>query len=76
VKVFHHPVVGELTVSFEAMELSADAGLILTAYIAEPGSPSADALSLLATWGATLPRLGPHTCGREAPAHLWLTPPG
>jgi hypothetical protein len=53
VKTFNHPVVGELDLSYEAMEMSADAGLTLTAFIAEPGSPSADALSLLATWAAT-----------------------
>jgi transcriptional regulator with XRE-family HTH domain len=53
-KNFHHPVVGDLELGFEAMELSADTGLILTAYAAEPGSPSADALTLLASWAATL----------------------
>lgn len=52
-KKFHHPAVGELTLSFEAMALSADSGLTLTAYSAEPGSPSADGLKLLATWAAT-----------------------
>jgi transcriptional regulator with XRE-family HTH domain len=49
-KRFRHPVVGELTLGFEAMELSADSGLTLTAYTAEPSSPSADALQLLASW--------------------------
>ncbi|MFG1628487.1 helix-turn-helix domain-containing protein [Kribbella sp. NPDC049227] len=49
-KSFRHPVVGELTVDFEAMELSADAGLTLTAYTPEPVSPSADALNLLGSW--------------------------
>jgi hypothetical protein len=53
-KRVHHPVVGELEFGFEAMELSADSGLTLTAYAAEPGSPSADALTLLASWAATL----------------------
>src|SRR3954454_22166977 len=51
-KKFRHPVVGELTLGFEAMELSADSGLTLTAYTAEPGSPSAQRLHLLATWAA------------------------
>jgi hypothetical protein len=40
--------------TFEAMELTADPGLTLLAYGAEPGSPSADALNLLASWSATL----------------------
>ena len=52
-KHFHHPVVGELSLSFEAMELSADTGLTLTAYTAEPGTPSHDGLKLLASWAAT-----------------------
>ena len=52
-KHFHHPVVGDLTLGFEAMELSADTGLTLTAYTAEPGSASEDALKLLASWAAT-----------------------
>jgi transcriptional regulator with XRE-family HTH domain len=53
VKCFHHPVVGDLTLNFEAMDLTADSGLTLTAYTAEPGSPSAERLQLLASWEAT-----------------------
>jgi hypothetical protein len=53
-KRFHHPVVGELTLSFEALDLAADSGLRISAYTAEPGTPSDDALKLLATWAATL----------------------
>jgi transcriptional regulator with XRE-family HTH domain len=52
-KHFHHPVVGDLDLAFEAMDLSADTGLTLTAYTAEPNSPSADGLALLASWAAT-----------------------
>lgn len=52
-KHFHHPVVGDLTLNFEAMQFTADAGLTLSAYTAEPGSPSAEALQLLASWAAT-----------------------
>lgn len=52
-KRFHHPAVGDLTLSFEAMELSADAGLTLTAYTAEPDSRSAENLQLLSNWAAT-----------------------
>jgi hypothetical protein len=36
------------------MKLSADAGLTMAVYTAEPGSPSHDALNLLASWAATL----------------------
>ncbi len=52
-KTFHHPVVGEITVGYETMPLPADPGLVLTIYSPEPGSPSADALALLASWAAT-----------------------
>ena len=56
VKRLHHPEVGDLELSYEAMELSSDPGLTFLAYTAEPGSPSADGLKLLATWAATLDR--------------------
>jgi transcriptional regulator with XRE-family HTH domain len=54
VKRFHHPAVGDLTLAFEALDLAADEGLRISAYTAEPGSPSDDALKLLSTWAATL----------------------
>jgi len=54
VKHLHHPVVGDLTLGYESMELMADQGLRLNAYSAEPGSPSQDALNLLASWAATV----------------------
>jgi hypothetical protein len=53
VKRFQHPIVGELRVNFEAMELVADPGLTMFVYTAEPGSKSAQALDLLASWTAT-----------------------
>jgi len=52
-KHFHHPVVGELHLFYEVMELSADPGLALIAFSAETGSPDDDALRLLASWAAT-----------------------
>jgi hypothetical protein len=52
-KTIHHPVVGDLTLAYEAMEIAADTGLTLHVYTAEPSSPSADALALLASWAAT-----------------------
>ena len=54
VKRFHHPVVGDLTLTFEALDLAADDGLRMSVYSAEPGTPSDDAIKLLATWAATL----------------------
>jgi len=53
-KRFHHPVVGDLELTYENMELVADPGLTMFVYTAEAGSRSAAALSLLASWAATL----------------------
>jgi transcriptional regulator with XRE-family HTH domain len=53
VKRLHHPVVGELELAYEVMELSADTGLTISTYTAEPGSRSQQALDLLASWTAT-----------------------
>ncbi len=53
VKRMRHPVVGLLDLRFELMHLSAEPGLALAAYTAEPGTPSHDNLSLLAAWAAT-----------------------
>jgi transcriptional regulator with XRE-family HTH domain len=53
IKRLHHPVVGDLELTYEAMELSADSGLTMFAYTAESGSKSEQALSLLASWSAT-----------------------
>ena len=52
-KVFHHPVVGELELTYEAMDLAEDPGFRLTVYPAVPGSPSDERLRLLASWAAT-----------------------
>lgn len=43
-KEFAHPVVGSLTLALEALEISADPGLTMVAYAAEPGSSSEEAL--------------------------------
>jgi transcriptional regulator with XRE-family HTH domain len=53
-KQLHHPVVGDLELTYEAMELPSDPGLTLLVYTAEPASPTQDALNLLASWAATL----------------------
>ena len=54
-KVIQHPVVGELHLAFEPMPLTTAPGLHMTVYAVEPGSPSQDALQLLASWAATEP---------------------
>lgn len=52
-KTFHHPVAGELTLAFEGLEMAAEPGLTLTIYTAEPDSPSAERMQLLASWAAS-----------------------
>lgn len=56
VKLLHHPVLGDLDLSFESFPLAGDPSQSMVAYTAEPGSPSQDALSLLASWAATSDR--------------------
>jgi MmyB-like transcription regulator ligand binding domain len=51
-KRLRHPVVGELELDYEVMDVSADEGLTISVYSAEPGSRSAQALDLLASWTA------------------------
>jgi transcriptional regulator with XRE-family HTH domain len=59
IKYLHHPEVGDLELSYEALELTSEPGLTLIAYTAESGSASADGLRLLASWAATLDELDP-----------------
>jgi hypothetical protein len=47
-----HPVVREIELSFNRLQVLAD-DLTIVAYTAEPGSASAEALDLLASWTAT-----------------------
>jgi hypothetical protein len=51
-KRFMHPLVGELTLASEELAITAEPGLVLLVYTAEPGSPSAERLRLLASWAA------------------------
>jgi hypothetical protein len=53
-KKFHHTTVGELDLAYESMDLLSEPGLTLTLYAAEPASPTADALALLASWTTTV----------------------
>ncbi|WP_405551389.1 helix-turn-helix domain-containing protein [Streptomyces sp. NBC_01171] len=52
-KKFRHPAVGDLTLRFEALDAAGASGLSVIGYTAEPGSPSHEALTLLASWAAT-----------------------
>jgi hypothetical protein len=51
-KHFNHPLVGELTLRYDRLAVTADPGLEIFAYMAEPGSRSAEGLNLLASWAA------------------------
>ena len=53
-KTLHHPLVGDLTLDYEALELPADNGQRILVYSAEPASRSKEALDLLTSW-ATAP---------------------
>jgi MmyB-like transcription regulator ligand binding domain len=65
-KHVHHPVVGDLSLTFEMLELRADPGLTILTYTAEPGSKSEEALDLLASWTATLDQAEPAHVTDEA----------
>ncbi|MGW2328494.1 helix-turn-helix transcriptional regulator [Streptomyces sp. NPDC001700] len=49
---FHHPVVGQFTLRHETLAFPADPDQTVCVYTAEPGSASAQALALLASWSA------------------------
>jgi transcriptional regulator with XRE-family HTH domain len=53
VKHFHHQVVGDLELAYESVDMISEPGLTLTLYAAEPASPTAHALDLLASWTAS-----------------------
>lgn len=52
-KRLHHPVVGQLDLDYESMELPSEPGLMLNVYTAAAGTPTADGLKMLASWSAT-----------------------
>ncbi|MDX6677779.1 MAG: hypothetical protein QOE31_1831 [Solirubrobacteraceae bacterium] len=53
VKHFHHSQVGDLQLNYERLEVVFDNGLTIFSYTADPGTGSAQALSLLGSWAAT-----------------------
>jgi transcriptional regulator with XRE-family HTH domain len=52
-KHFRHPVVGELTLAYEELAITAEPGRAVIVYTPEPGSTSAERLRLLASWAAS-----------------------
>jgi transcriptional regulator with XRE-family HTH domain len=67
-KHFHHRVVGDLSLAYEGLALTADPGLTLLTYTAEPGSPSQHALQFLASW-ATAPDQAATTLDQASEHH-------
>ena len=62
-KRMYQPLVGDLTLAYERLELPADPELAIVTYSAEPGSPSEQRLRDLAGWAGTRARLA---TGRSA----------
>jgi transcriptional regulator with XRE-family HTH domain len=56
-KHFHHRDVGVLELAYESVDMISEPGLTLTLYAAEPASPTAHALDLLASWVASPPTI-------------------
>ncbi|MCS5735074.1 helix-turn-helix domain-containing protein [Herbiconiux daphne] len=69
VKKLRHPIVGELELNYETMELPGDPGIAMIVYTAVAGSPSADALKLLASWAATQVSEVPFRASQPNDAH-------
>ncbi|MEV7189740.1 helix-turn-helix transcriptional regulator [Kitasatospora sp. NPDC093102] len=67
-KHFHHPVVGDLRLDYEALAVTGDDEQTLGIYTAEPESPSADALRLLAAWTAQPSLPGPPDTRASTPS--------
>lgn len=63
---YNHPIVGELTLAYEELLPTAEPGLVFMIYTAEPGSPSAERLRLLASWAAE----------HQSAHDLWCAPYG
>jgi hypothetical protein len=53
IKRLRHPIVGELELAYEVLDVSADDGVTVAVYSAEPGGRSEQQLALLGSWAAT-----------------------
>lgn len=52
-KIFHHPEVGPLAITYDVLDVPGEPGLSITSYTAAPDSPTAERFALLASWAAT-----------------------
>lgn len=62
-KTLHHPAVGELELTGEALTLPGDHGLTIITYTVEPHSASEQALTFLASWSAQASPTNPRESG-------------
>ncbi|MFE2992309.1 hypothetical protein [Streptomyces sp. NPDC059262] len=53
IRPFLPPAIGEIALVHESLDLPGDDGLSITVYNADPDTPAAAALKLLASWTAT-----------------------
>jgi transcriptional regulator with XRE-family HTH domain len=65
-KRLRHPAVGQLDLDFESLELASAPGLVINVYTAPAGTPTADALKLLASWAASQEDLATETVAAGA----------
>ncbi|SCF25710.1 Helix-turn-helix domain-containing protein [Micromonospora purpureochromogenes] len=52
-KVYRHPEVGEIEITFDVFEMPGETGLSIGTYSVDEGSESADKFTLLASWAAS-----------------------
>ncbi|MFE9253513.1 helix-turn-helix domain-containing protein [Streptomyces sp. NPDC007088] len=75
-KRYHHPLVGELELGYEAMTPAGDPELVFGTHTVEAHSPSAQALTLLSSWSAP-PRLeGSTDTGQPTATGQVISDPG
>jgi transcriptional regulator with XRE-family HTH domain len=71
-KEYHHPVVGDLALEYEALSPVGETDQTLGLHTAEPGSPSEHALNLLAAWTTeAMARANPGAAKPHTPPAGW-----
>jgi transcriptional regulator with XRE-family HTH domain len=75
VKLFHHPVVGDLDLPYESLPLEPGSSTALVGYTPEPDSAAQDDLALLASWAASETRAGHAPPARHSSAQQGNPPP-
>lgn len=60
-KNFHHHAIGDVTLTYEAFDVTAEPGLNFLIYAGDPGSPTEERLRLLASLAATEQQASPTT---------------